>query len=74
MSAGKGDRPRPVNKKKFDENYYTIFRKNKGSREQRLIELKIQFQSLEYRTSVEGMRLLDEIEKIEDEIKNEESV
>jgi hypothetical protein len=25
--AGKGDAPRPVDKKKFDENYDTIFRK-----------------------------------------------
>ena len=25
--AGKGDAPRPVNKKKFDENYDAIFRK-----------------------------------------------
>jgi hypothetical protein len=27
MSAGKGDKPRPINKKKFDENYDLIFRK-----------------------------------------------
>ena len=25
--AGKGDAPRPIDKKKFDENYDTIFRK-----------------------------------------------
>jgi hypothetical protein len=27
--AGKGDKPRPVDKKKWDENYDNIFRKNK---------------------------------------------
>ena len=27
--AGKGDKPRPVDKKKWDENYDQIFRKNK---------------------------------------------
>ena len=25
MSAGKGDKPRPVNKEKFDENFDAIF-------------------------------------------------
>ena len=25
MSAGKGDKPRPINKEKFDENYEAIF-------------------------------------------------
>lgn len=29
MSAGKGDKPRPVDKKKYDENYELIFRKKK---------------------------------------------
>lgn len=29
MSAGKGDKPRPVDKKKFDENFDLIFRKKK---------------------------------------------
>lgn len=28
MSAGKGDRPRPVDKKKFDESYDRIFKKS----------------------------------------------
>ena len=28
--AGKGDAPRPVDKKKFDENYDAIFRKEEG--------------------------------------------
>lgn len=28
--AGKGDSPRPIDKKKFDENYDQIFRKEKG--------------------------------------------
>jgi hypothetical protein len=27
--AGKGDKPRPVDKKKWDENYDNIFRKKK---------------------------------------------
>ena len=27
--AGKGDKPRPVDKKKWDENYDQIFNKNK---------------------------------------------
>jgi hypothetical protein len=30
MSAGKGDTPRPVNKKKFDQNYDRIFSKKKS--------------------------------------------
>lgn len=29
MSAGKGDRPRPVNRKKYAANYDKIFRKKK---------------------------------------------
>lgn len=29
MSAGKGSRPRPVDKTKWDENYELIFRKRK---------------------------------------------
>ena len=30
MSAGKGDRPRPVDKKKFDNNYKKIFDRKNG--------------------------------------------
>lgn len=29
MSAGKGDKPRPIDKKKYDENYDLIFRQKK---------------------------------------------
>lgn len=29
MSAGKGDKPRPVDKKKFDANFDLIFRQKK---------------------------------------------
>lgn len=70
MSAGKGDKPRKVNKKKFDENYDAIFRK-KTDRKQELLDLKTKFQKLRFKTSVEGMQLLDEIERIE---KDEESI
>lgn len=30
MSAGKGDKPRPVNKKVYDQNYDEIFRSTKN--------------------------------------------
>jgi hypothetical protein len=30
MSAGKGDKPRPVDTKKYGENYERIFGKKKG--------------------------------------------
>jgi hypothetical protein len=30
MNAGKGDKPRPVDKKKYDNNYKKIFRSKKG--------------------------------------------
>ena len=30
MSAGKGDKPRPVDKKKYDNNYKKIFGPKKG--------------------------------------------
>jgi stalled ribosome rescue protein Dom34 len=68
MSAGKGDKPRPVNKRKFDENYDAIFRSSKN---RKLLDLKVKFQSLQFKTSVEGMQLLDEIEQIEKELKQE---
>lgn len=29
---GKGDKPRPVNKKVYNENYERIFRKNKSTK------------------------------------------
>jgi hypothetical protein len=29
MSAGKGDKPRPIDRKKYDENYDRIFRKKR---------------------------------------------
>lgn len=29
MSAGKGDKPRPMDRKKFDDNYDRIFRNKK---------------------------------------------
>jgi hypothetical protein len=29
MSAGKGDKPRPINRKKYDENYDRIFCKKR---------------------------------------------
>jgi hypothetical protein len=29
MSAGKGDKPRPINKKIFDENFDKIFKEKK---------------------------------------------
>jgi hypothetical protein len=34
MSAGKGDKPRPVDKKKYDENYDAIFGKKNKEEEQ----------------------------------------
>lgn len=64
MSAGKGDKPRPVNKTKFDENYDNIFRKAKVSQ---LNILQEKYKSLVCKKSIEGMRLLDEIEKIQNE-------
>jgi len=33
--AGKGDKPRPVNKKKFDENYDAIFGPKKGRKKKK---------------------------------------
>lgn len=32
MSAGKGDKPRPIDKKKFDANYDLIFRQKKSKK------------------------------------------
>ena len=32
IMSGKGDRPRPIDKSKFDENFDRIFNKRKGER------------------------------------------
>jgi len=40
MSAGKGDRPRPVNVKKYWENYEEIFRKKPAEKPQEQKEKK----------------------------------
>ena len=64
MSAGKGDRPRAVNKSKFDENYDAIFRK-KGENKSKISQLKREFKKLKIQASIEGMRILDKIQELE---------
>ena len=80
MSAGKGDKYRPVNAKVYGENYDSIFRKNLAKDEvsepglfeleYKLKQLQDEYNDLPKKASFSGLHILNEIEEIQHKIDN----